>query len=255
MVYTKDIKLNIAWPKTGGNHPLVVLIHGGGWIGGRRVALDGIAKLLAGQGYAAASIDYTLGELFPAGVDDVRCAVKWLRANASTYNIDVSRVAALGESAGAHLAAMLGTASDVSGLDGDCSVSGSAAVKAVLGYWGVYDLRDSKAIGEGLPFVNAFLGGSPEKVADVAQKASPIFHIDRSDPPHLLLHGKADTMVFIKQPRDMKAALQAAGAPATLIEVAGEHGAPVPFSSSSLTATCTALKFLSERLGGAYLAK
>ena len=247
-VGTTNLKMDIAWPKTSGLHPLVVLIHGGGWVIGDRTGLDSIAKLLAGQGYVAASVDYRLLKKFPAPVEDVRCAVKWLRANASAYSIDPSRVAALGTSAGAHLAGMLGTASGVSGLDGNCSTSGSPSVNAVLGYFGAYDLRYSDEIGRGLEFVNVLLGDQPEHVPTVAALASPITHVDASDPPQLLLHATGDIMVFIKQSRDMKSALQAAGARATLVETDGGHGAPDPFSSVYPTATCTALKFLSEQL-------
>jgi len=255
VVYSNGLKMDIAWPKTSGLHPLVVFIHGGGWIIGDRTGFDSTVKMLAGQGYVAATIDYRLTTgpttRFPAAVEDVRCAIKWLRTNASSYSysIDSSRVAVIGSSAGAHLAGMLGTASDISGLDGSCSVSGSTAVKAVIGYFGAYDLRGNdlnKTIGLGAAFINTFLG--PGYLPAIAEKASPIVHVDSSDPPHLLIHATGDAMVLIKQSRDMKAALQAAGVPATLIETPGGHGSPEPFSPAYLTGTCTALKFLSEQL-------
>jgi acetyl esterase/lipase len=173
-----------------------------------------------------------------------------LRSKSADYAIDSNHIAALGSSAGSHLASMLGTASDVGGLDGSCAVAGSSRVDAVIGYFGAYDLRNSSSIGSGASFVVALLGDSPEHVPAAARLASPIAHVDSGDAPHLLLHGSSDTMVLISQSRKMESGLQSAGVPATLIEQAGAaHGSPVPFSSSYPSATCTTLKFLREQLG------
>jgi acetyl esterase/lipase len=119
--------LDVAWPMAAGLHPLVVLVHGGGWWQGDKSSFVSYAAVLASLGYVAASLDYRLvpadggANAFPTQVSDVRCAVRHLRANAGTYGIDGARVGALGTSAGAHLAAMLGVGDGVPGLDdGTC---------------------------------------------------------------------------------------------------------------------------------------
>jgi acetyl esterase/lipase len=256
-------KLDIAWPAgAGGQHPLVVLVHGGGWVSGSKTGLNTAMKTLAGVGYTAAAIDYRLANAscphdagtcqpnhFPAAVEDIRCAVRWLRANAAAYSIDPGRVAALGVSAGAHLAAMLGTAADVPGLDGACTVAGSPAVNAVLGYFGAYDLRPSAPLtADARALAVQFLGEAPQETG-IGALASPITHIDANDPPFFLLHGTADTMSPVAQSRNMLAALRGAGVQATLWEEPGaDHGYPAPFSAAYPTATCTALAFLEQRL-------
>jgi acetyl esterase/lipase len=249
-------RLDIAWPKSAGPHPLVVLIHGGGWSGGDRSAYAAEMRLLAGQGYAAASVGYRLAaaprNTFPAAVEDVRCAVRWLRANAATYGIDPSRVAALGSSAGGHLAAMLGTAADVGGLDGACPLlDRSPAVGAVVAVAGPHDIRTAGPLDSGQRgMVENFLGVRPEADPARALLASPAVHVTPGDPPFLLIHGTADEVVPIRQSRSMRDTLRAAGVPVTLIELPGVGHSVAEFGREARfrVSTCTTLAFLRERL-------
>lgn len=249
-------RLDLAWPKTPGPHPLVVLIHGGGWSAGDKSAYQAEVRLLAGQGYAAATINYRLASaprnIFPAAVEDVRCAVRWLRSNAATYGIDPSRIAALGISAGAHLAAMLGTAADVRGLDGACPLLDvSPAVSAVVAFAGPHDIRTAGTLDGGQrSMVENFLGVPPEADMERALLASPAVHASAGDPPFLLIHGTADDVVPIRQSRSMRESLHAAGVPATLIELPGVGHSIPEFSAESRfrVSTCTTLTFLRERL-------
>ena len=249
-------RLDIAWPKRAGPHPLVVLIHGGGWSGGDKSSYHAAMRLLAGQGYAAASVNYRLADAprntFPAAVEDVRCAVRWLRSRAATYDIDPSRVAALGSSAGGHLSAMLGTAAGVAGLDGACPLGDlSPAVSAVVAIAGPHDIRTAGPLDSGQRrMVENFLGVPPEADVDRALLASPAVHVDAGDPPFLLIHGTSDDVVPVRQSRSMRDTLHAAGVPATLVELPGVGHSIAEFSGDPRfrTSTCTMLAFLRDRL-------
>jgi acetyl esterase/lipase len=251
-------RLDIAWPSTPGPHPLVVLIHGGGWSGGDRRDYHGAMRFLAGQGYVAASVGYRLAaaprNLFPAAVEDVRCAVRWLRSRAAEYSLDPTRVAALGSSAGGHLAAMLGTAAGVEGLDGECPLTDhSPAVSAVVAIAAPLDIRTAGALDPSQRWmVENFLGAPPEAVPERALLASPAVHVATGDPPFLLIHGTADGVVSVRQSRSMRDTLRAAGVPATLLELPGVGHSFPEFSWDSRLrgASCTTLEFLRTRLGG-----
>lgn len=215
-------RLDISWPKGTGPFPLVVMVHGGGWTSGSKTAFLLETRRLAGAGYAAATVSYRLAKapknIFPAAVQDVRCAVRWLRDNSASYSIDPKRVAAVGTSAGGHLVAMLGTASDKAGLDSkDCDAAAQpVSVSGVASFYGVHDMRGGTS-----SLLTNFLGAAPKKVPLKAALASPLVHVDASDPPMLLVHGTADKIVPVTQSRAMKAALDKAGVPALSLELNG----------------------------------
>jgi acetyl esterase/lipase len=217
------VKLDIAWPKSAGPHPLVVLFHGGGWSHGSKGLLRSEIQRLAGAGYAAASIGYRLTDVavFPAQASDARCAVRWLRSHAGQYGIDPARVASLGYSAGAHLATLLATASEKTALDTGCPSSGSAAVDGAVSYAGPQDLRASTSLPQEVQAVTALLGGTPESRPQLAALASPMAHVTPDDPPLLLVHGTADATVPVWHARVMRDTMQLRGAAATLVELPG----------------------------------
>ena len=248
-------KMYVAWPKGAGPNPLVVILHGGGWIQGSRTGFRDEARLLAGLGYTAAALDYRLAtssaNTFPAAVEDVRCAVRYLRQNADDFKIDPTRAAAIGESAGGHLAAMLGVASDAAGLDGSCPFTAqSPAVNAVVSYYGPTDLRDPGDLPNLQDEVTAFLGNPPESDPAEAAQASPITHVDAADPAFLFNHRTLDNIVPLQQSIDMKLALDGVGVPSTIVQVSRSgHGFPM-FSSRRIyrTSSCTTLAFLEQEL-------
>ncbi len=244
--------LDVAWPRTPGPHPLVVMIHGGSWRAGDKDSYKHTILWFTGMGYAAATINYRLANapknVFPAAVQDIRCAIRWLRANAQSYSIDPKRVAVVGFSAGAHLAAMLGTADNVQGLDSpDCPVtSPSVKVQAVVAYSGIYELTTSSlSTGKPDPRVVNFLGRAPKDDPATAKLASPLYHLDKNDPPTLLHHGDADTVVPVQAARLYKIALESIPLAHRYIEIkGGTHTGVFNRDAKYRTATCTTLHFL-----------
>jgi acetyl esterase/lipase len=168
-----ELKLNLARPqKQDGRVPCVVVIHGGGWAGGSREAHDDITWKFAQRGYVSATLGYRLApkHRFPAAVDDVQAAVRFLRANAEKYGIDPDRIGAIGFSAGGHLAMMLGVMDPGEGPSGK--------VNAVVSFFGPTDLAAEDLSDESKRIVATFV----EKPEDRA-KASPLTYVTQDDPP------------------------------------------------------------------------
>jgi acetyl esterase/lipase len=249
-------KLDIAWPKTAGTYPLVFLIHGGGWSAGDKTDLRSTMLTFAGMGFTAVSVNYRLvksaGNRFPAAMQDLRCALRWLRSRAGTYRLNPNRVAAVGISAGGHLAEMLGLGSNVSGLDGTCSVTGNlATVTAVVAFAGPSDLRKSSYFTSmSLPSVTGLLGGKPESFPTTARLASPLAHVTAGDPPVLLVHGSQDPVVPPLHSSRLNSTLHSAGDRATLVTLSGVGHNLQVFStaSSMMPGSCTTMAFLNQEL-------
>jgi acetyl esterase/lipase len=210
---------------------------------------------LAAHGYAAATVDYRLTSapvnVFPAAVRDVRCAVRWLRSHARELNVDPTRVAAAGFSAGGHLAGMLATASDVVELGDECTAdTPSASVSAAISYAGPHDLRvRGPYTEEQANLVTNFLGTFPGDDPALAALASPITHVGVGDAPMLFIHGTADELVPVEQSRRMRAALVGVGVPATVLELRSVRHAFVGLAASNRSVVrCTTLAFLERWL-------
>ena len=224
MVDGVSLALDIYLPRTSGPHPAVLLVHGGGWHGGDKRSFAAYGRILAEQGYASFSVNYRLAPQFhyPAALEDLRCAVKWIREHAVDLRVDPSRIAALGSSAGGHLVALLGTAPEGIGDCGDPTIS--SRVQAVIALFGPMDLLD--AVGStGEEAVESFLGASAAEDPDLWREASPITWVSPDDPPFLLIHGRDDQLVPFAQSVEMADALRQAGVEAVLLIVPGAgHG-------------------------------
>jgi acetyl esterase/lipase len=220
-----DVYLPEGAPPKGG-WPVVVAIHGGGW---RRFSKDEYgprAAALTRRGFAVVAPNYTLTAAgrrsWPANIEDVRGAVRWVRKQARAWGFDPNRVAAMGESAGGHLALLLGTMSDRDPPRG----APSARVQAVVDFYGPTDLRtlarDSAAArGVTIAMLGATEDQEPRRFAD----ASPVRHVDRKDPPVLILHGTADDLVPVSQAEELDAVLTARRVPHRTILLPGlGHG-------------------------------
>lgn len=224
----QELKLDIASPK-GLDQPVpaIIVIHGGGWSAGQREHMAGMAKQAAAKGFVAATVSYRLAPkyVFPAQVEDVKCAVRWMRANAKQRNIDPERIGAVGVSAGAHLAMMLGAMDASDGLEGEGGHSDqSSKVQAVVSYVGPANL-----LGEYPPvsrhIVQTFLGSDPHENHDACKRASPITYVNKGDAPMLLFYGTKDPLVPVDQAFQMTNALTAASVPSRVeILVGAGHG-------------------------------
>lgn len=225
--------LDLYVPPGTGPHPLVIWIHGGAWKTGSK-ANPLPLRLLAGERYAIASVNYRLSNMakFPAQIEDCKAAVRWLRAHASEYALDPARFAAWGSSAGGHLVALLGTAGDKFDLGEHTAVS--SRVQAVVDYYGPTDFlqMDAHAL-PSAPFKHAALDspeselvGGPLLENDlVAARANPVTHVTRDDAPFLIVHGDRDPLVPLHQSQLLESALRKANVPVTLYVVAGAgHG-------------------------------
>lgn len=203
-----------------GGWPVVLAIHGGGWRQFSKDTYGRGASVLATQGFAVAAPNYTLSRpghpSWPTNRDELRQAVGWLRAHAATYGLDPARIAAIGESAGGHLAELLGT---------DTRDPASARIQAVVSFSGPSDLaalcRDSRE-GAGVA-VRRFLGGSAARKSAIYRAASPVDQVSANTAPMLLIHGASDELVPPSQSTAMNRALRAAGVPSRLLIVPGGH--------------------------------
>jgi acetyl esterase/lipase len=230
------LMLDLYYPQQfSGSLPVIVWIHGGGWSRGRKERCPAVD--LVQYGYAVASIDYRLTGTapFPAQIQDCKAAVRWLRANASTYHLDSDHIGVWGYSAGGHLAALLGTSGGVRQLEGTGdNMSYSSRVQAVCDVSGPSDLvrlyqeasqSSEEKAAKAMSAVAALIGGSVEPDLTKAAAASPIHYVSKGDPPFLIIHGEDDATVPVDQAESLAAALKAAGVETTLDVVNGRrHG-------------------------------
>ena len=236
-VNSEVLTLNLFRPeKLSSPVPVIIWLHAGGWSRGRKERCPAVG--LVRDGYAVASIDYRLTGVapFPAQIEDCKAAVRWLRANASTYNLDPDRIGVWGFSSGGHLAALLGTSGGVKELEGTGeNMSYSSRVQAVCVVSGPGNLLEQYRDATGpsaaemnpkvKPALEALIGGPLEQNKAKALAASPITYVSKDDPPFLIIQGQNDDTVPVSVTQSFFAALKAAGVDATLEIAAGRgHG-------------------------------
>jgi len=226
----EPLQLDLARPKSpSGKCPAILCIHGGGFRAGKREGWDGRCKLLAQHGYVAVTVTYRLAPKhpYPAAVHDVKAAVRWLRANATTYSIDPDRIGVTGDSAGGHLAQFLGVTGGVAEFEGDGGNPGvSSRVACVVNFYGPSDFTKSygKSVdaAEVLPL---WLGGDDGQEHRKHIQASPLYWVTPQAAPTLLLHGTKDPYVNIEQAEWMRDRLKAATVEVELLSFEGAgHG-------------------------------
>jgi acetyl esterase/lipase len=242
----RPLELDLYLPAAEAPAPVVVFLHGGGWrLGSRHSAGPAYRgadpppfEQLARAGMAVASVDYRLSAeaVWPTQLHDAKAAVRWLRSRAAELGVDPDRIASWGESAGGHLAELLGLTTDDAALEGGVGVTGpSSRVAAVAAWYAPSDIAavatDTGADPADPETREAQLLGAPaQSVPDVAAQASPITHVSAAAPPFLLLHGHADRFVPCVQSERLHEALSAVGADVDLYTYEGaDHmwlGAP-----------------------------
>jgi acetyl esterase/lipase len=209
------LRLDIYQPKNlDGPRPVLIFIHGGGWRKGKKE--DYLLYLIsfAQKGYVTASISYRLlpDALYPAAVEDVKCAVRWIRSHARDYHIDPDKIAVIGGSAGGHLAMMIGYSSDVPALDGQCPAdSVSSRVQAVVDLYGPVDLTTEYARTHKTTL--SFFGQPYDVIPQLYKQGSPTTYISADDPPTLIFHGSIDELVPVSQSDSLKKRLDRVGVP------------------------------------------
>jgi len=189
--------------------PLLLFIHGGGWSAGKKEHFLAYTLAFAELGYVTASMQYRLTpkHVFPANVQDVKCAIVFLREHASEYRIDPATVVTMGDSAGGHLALLAGYAQDPA--LGCPEGGGDSSVQAVVNLYGVVDCTTPVAIQAHQ--VIDYMGASYDEAKASYEAASPLLHLDPNDPPTLTFHGVIDELVPIAQADKLHAKLKELG--------------------------------------------
>jgi acetyl esterase/lipase len=209
------LTLDVYRPSSPGRSPTVLQIHGGSWQRGEPGDDRTAATVLAAHGFVVFAIDYRRAPRWPwpAQIEDVRAALAWIRAHASEYDADFSRLALIGRSAGAQLAMV--AAYEPSAPPTAAVVSFYGPVDLVDGYRHppVPDPIDVRAI------ERAFLGGTPEEMPDRYQTASPVSYVSRRLPPSLLIYPGRDNIVLPRFGSELAGRLRAAGGTAVLIDI------------------------------------
>jgi len=223
--------------------PAVIWIHGGGWRKADKCTYDW-SYHLAQNGFPVFNPNYRLSweASFPAAVEDCKCAVRWLRANATRYDIDPKRIGVRGNSAGGHLAMMVGYADGLEGEGGWGEFS--SRVQAVGSCYGPSDLvsfyKDHRSAPNAREICSQFLNGSLSENPRTYRLASPVNHVKKGDPPLLMMHGELDPRVPIAQSELMLEACRQVGVEATLIRVKGAgHGLDRQFGDKPISPSVT----------------
>jgi len=181
------------------NRPAVLFIHGGGWIEGDRSQLRGYGILLARLGFVCMCNSYRLSNesIWPAQIQDVNCAIRYLRANATDLGLDPDRIGVSGNSAGGHLSLMAAATNYDQIFEGEGgSNEVSSKIKAVCAIYPPTTIRQLEMPN---PLENAFLMlmGKEAKKEDY-DKASPLNYVTEDYPPCMLIHGSTDSVVRLK---------------------------------------------------------
>jgi acetyl esterase/lipase len=197
------------------NAPCVIVIHGGGWDGGKKTEFAGFNRHLAARGFAVAAVEYRLAPQFPwpAPREDVQAAVAWLKAHAAELQIDPLRLVLFGRSAGGSIAEAVAYGSP------------DPAIRGVAAFYAPADLRyawiTSKEgdVLDPLKLLRQYLGGSPEQVPAAYDVASGYLQVRRGAPPTLLVHGDRDVIVWHRQSERLAERLAENSVPHALISL------------------------------------
>ncbi len=211
----QPLRMDVYTPPSGGPHPALVQIYGGAWQRGHPGNNASSARYFAARGYVVFALDYRHAPQWrwPAQIDDVRTGLAWVQKHGADYGADVSRIALVGRSAGAHLALLA------------AYMPGGPPVRAVVSYYGPTDLvggyrepprpdpLDVRAI------LETFTGGTPDTAPAAYHDGSPLTYAGRPQPPTLLIYGSRDHVVSPHFGATLHARLRAAGTTSVLLEL------------------------------------
>lgn len=236
--------------------PFVLVVHGGGWTGGKKEDMAMVCDALAKVGIASATVQYRLAPTnkYPAQLDDVQAAVRFFRSNSAKMGLSTTKMGAIGASAGGHLSLLLGF-TDTRDLESKDFQSESSRVQFVVNLFGPTDLRYDfdKMIASVLSMQ---VTGKPyDPVGEMTKSFSPIHYVDSKSAEVFTIHGEKDTLVPPMQAKRLDEALKAAKIPHTLRMIPGmghEYNLQIPEMQK---ASDDAIKFLVERLQSTKLVK
>ena len=238
----RGLKMTLFVPRTKEKKPAVLYFPGGGFTSADHEKFLEMRYALACAGYVVAACEYrAVPNKFPALLEDAKAAVRWMRAHASEFGVDADRIGLLGDSAGGYVVQMAGATNGEKNWDVGDFKEVSSDVQAVVSIYGISDLT---TIGEGIgnenvhasaavtealllngPAFKDFAGASVNADPQKAKAASPIGHVDGTEPPFLLMHGSGDKVVSPLQSKKMFEALQNKKVEAEYVLVRGaEHG-------------------------------
>ncbi len=212
-----------------GKRPALVIIHGGAWRSLDKEYLTWLAKDAARRGYVVFNINYRLAQeaKYPAAVEDCQAAIRWVRAHARLYHVDPSRVGVFGESAGGHLASMMGL------LDSRDPTMPEISSRAtcVVNFYGAVDLTPTELPEQYtkrfdfIAMCEFFIGKKHSEAPDLFREASPVYRVTKEACPFVVIHGDADFVVPYEQSVKLVEKLKEAGVEAALHTVkGGDHG-------------------------------
>lgn len=218
-----NLKLDVYYPAAApAPMAAIIYLHGGAWVGGDKSGAADSPEVidLVKRGFLVASVNYGLAPRFSIReqIENTKCAVRFLRANTSRFGIDPDKIGVIGESAGGHLAAVIGTADESAGLDGIGGFTDqSSRVQAVVDFYGPTDLR---ALFSGYPpIVLQELTGTTDPSSAILDKINPLTYVSADDPPFLIVQGDKDTVVLPSQSQILYDKLRASAVASTLVIV------------------------------------
>lgn len=247
-----EMKLDVYRPKVKNPKPLptLVFIHGGGWRGGSKEKYSLRVLPWLEKGWNFVNVEYRLSAVAkaPAAVEDCRCALRWVVANAKTYAFDVDKIVVSGQSAGGHLALMTGMAADEKSFDTNCPGE-PVKVAAIVNWFGITEVGDLLGGKNKMDFAREWIGLDRLEDGELARLVSPMSYVRRGLPPVITVHGTADPLVPYPQAVRLHEALTKAGVVNQLVTIKdGDHG---DFSKKeSVRAYGEVMGFLKRSLGG-----
>ena len=223
----QENKLDLYVPRGAtGPTPVLMYIHGGGWVGGTKES--SVLRILPylEMGWAVANVEYRLGAVAraPAAVEDGLCALRWVIRNSGQYNLDTSRIVTTGNSAGGHLALTTGMIPASAGLDRECPGNEELSVAAIINWYGITEVGDLLDGPNTKSYAVEWMG-SQENRFEIAERVSPMTYVRAGLPPTLTIHGDADPTVPYQHAVMLHEKLDELGIPNELHTVpGGRHG-------------------------------
>lgn len=246
VVFHENLSMDIYRPKSGkGPFPAVLLLHGGGWSGGNRQQMAGVAEIFAAEGIVAVTADYRLAPrfLWPAQREDVAAAVAYLRDNAKELDIRPDGIGASGVSAGGHLSSILGTVQP--------GVPEKSRVQAVGSISGIHDLNAPMTpAGDGYGIIENLMGEKTGKDVERRKEASPATYVDAKAAPTMFVCGGKDGLVPRSQSELIEKKLKAAGVAVEILDVPDMGHVPEPDKPDEAAAMRTLARWMKAKLGG-----